>query len=99
MQPRDRDLGLPSELAYRGAREAAESHFGTGWVWQVCDAGALCVASTPNGTQLLVSRQRALSVCDLWEHAYDLDDQDNRGKFVQLPDSEQTWRPPPLHSR
>ena len=65
--------------------EEGAGHFGSGWVWLVTDeAGALSVRSTHDADDTLVkSGVTPLIVCDLWEHAYYLDHQNDRKGFLE----------------
>jgi len=59
-------------------------HFGSGWVWLVAHGEALSVVSTHDGETLLPDAGATpLLVCDLWEHAYYLDHQNNREGFLK----------------
>lgn len=59
-------------------------HFASGWVWLVADAsGVLKVTSTHDADTALVHEGTPLIVCDLWEHAYYLDHQNNRKGFLE----------------
>ena len=59
-------------------------HFGSGWVWLVSDAsGALKVISTHDAESPVTQDLTALLVCDVWEHAYYLDHQNDRKAFVE----------------
>lgn len=62
---------------------AATSRFGSGWAWLVADAGKLHVISTPNAEPPMIHGRVALLTCDVWEHAYYLDYQNQRGRFVE----------------
>jgi Fe-Mn family superoxide dismutase len=59
-------------------------HFGSGWVWLVSDAGgALKVISTHDAADTLTEQgMTPLLVCDVWEHAYYLDYQNDRKTFL-----------------
>jgi superoxide dismutase, Fe-Mn family len=59
------------------------AHFGSGWVWLVQDAGKLAVITTHDGENPLAHGKTALITCDLWEHAYYLDYQHARPKFLK----------------
>jgi Fe-Mn family superoxide dismutase len=64
--------------------ESGAAHFGSGWVWLVADqAGILEVESTHDARDMVTDQSRIpLLVCDLWEHAYYLDYQNDRKKFL-----------------
>lgn len=56
--------------------------FGSGWTWLVMDANKLRIVSTSNAELPMTAQQHALLTCDVWEHAYYLDYQNNREAFV-----------------
>jgi Fe-Mn family superoxide dismutase len=60
-------------------------HFGSGWVWLASDRdGALVVRSTHDADDTLTHPDlMPLLVCDLWEHAYYLDHQNDRQGFLE----------------
>ena len=60
-------------------------HFGSGWVWLVADkAGVLKIRSTHDADDTLTQESLTpLLVCDLWEHAYYLDHQNDRKAFLE----------------
>jgi len=59
-------------------------HFASGWVWLVADTdGAVKVISTHDAADTLTEQGLTpLLVCDLWEHAYYLDYQNDRKQFL-----------------
>ena len=61
---------------------AAAGRFGSGWAWLVLDNGKMAVTSTPNAENPLIHGQVPLLTCDVWEHAYYLDYQNQRQSFV-----------------
>jgi superoxide dismutase, Fe-Mn family len=63
--------------------EASVDHFGSGWVWLVAKDGKLEIVTTHDANNPLTSNQQALWTCDLWEHAYYLDYQQERANFVK----------------
>ena len=64
--------------------EEGVGHFGSGWVWLAASAGDLKVVSTHDAADLLTdSSHMPLLVCDLWEHAYYLDHQNDREGFLK----------------
>ena len=69
-------------------------HFGSGWVWLVSRGGKLEVTTTHDGETVLTREGvTPLLVCDLWEHAYYLDYQnDRKGYLGKWFDSLADWR-------
>ena len=64
-------------------KEAVE-HFASGWAWLVLAEDKLEVISTHDADSALVHPAKTpLLVLDLWEHAYYLDYQNERPKFVE----------------
>ena len=74
--------------------EVAAQHFGSGWVWlSASRGGELNVDSTHDADNPLLWGAHPLFVCDLWEHAYYLDYQQDRSRFVQaVVDRLVNWR-------
>jgi len=72
--------GLKTAFVSEGA-----GHFGSGWVWLTADSGgALKVRATHDADDTLTqSNLTPLLVCDLWEHAYYLDHQNDRKGFLE----------------
>lgn len=63
--------------------EAGVGHFGSGWVWIVTGAKGLEVISTHDAEDTLISEGHfPLLACDLWEHAYYLDYENDRKAFL-----------------
>ena len=65
--------------------EEGAGHFGSGWVWLLADKdGKLQVRSTHDAEDLVAhDGPTPLIVCDLWEHAYYLDHQNDRKGFLE----------------
>lgn len=63
-------------------KEAATTQFGSGWAWLVMDQSKLAIVKTGNAINPLISGQKALLTCDVWEHAYYLDYQNRRVDMV-----------------
>ncbi len=65
--------------------EAGAGHFGSGWVWLAADrAGELSVTATHDAHDTVTEPDvTPLLVCDLWEHAYYLDFQNDRRGFLE----------------
>ena len=64
--------------------EHGVAHFGSGWVWLTAThGGGLQLCSTHDAdTPLIQADATPLLVCDLWEHAYYLDHQNDRKGFL-----------------
>ncbi len=77
------DFGSFDEFAKQFATQAT-GLFGSGWVWLVANADGLRIISTANAELPMISQQHALLACDLWEHAYYLDYQNDRETFVHV---------------
>ncbi|HZZ34530.1 MAG TPA: superoxide dismutase [Caulobacteraceae bacterium] len=59
-------------------------HFGSGWVWLAADREALKVLTTHDADDALTHEgMTPLLTCDLWEHAYYLDYQNERQSFLE----------------
>ncbi|MFW5831272.1 MAG: superoxide dismutase [Prolixibacteraceae bacterium] len=64
--------------------EASASLFGSGWTWLVKDEnGELEIVQTSNAGNPLRVNKTPLLTCDVWEHAYYLDKQNARPKYVK----------------
>lgn len=62
---------------------AASSQFGSGWGWLVVnDSGSLDLYSTPNQDSPYMQGDTPVLGLDVWEHAYYLKYQNDRGKYV-----------------
>jgi Fe-Mn family superoxide dismutase len=74
--------GLP-QLREAFVKEGA-THFGSGWVWLIVEGGKLAVKSTHDAHDTVTDTAIIpLLVCDLWEHAYYLDYQNDRKAFLE----------------
>lgn len=68
--------------------DAAEKQFGSGWAWLILDkTGKLQVISTPNQDNPLMPKQIVQGIpllnLDVWEHAYYLDYQYKRKRYIE----------------
>lgn len=68
--------------------DAAEKQFGSGWAWLVVDkTGKLQVTSSPNQDNPLMPKQLVSGIpilcLDVWEHAYYLDYQYKRKRYIE----------------
>jgi superoxide dismutase, Fe-Mn family len=63
--------------------DAAVEQFGSGWAWLGSKGGVLSIMTTHDADSPLTTDANALWTCDLWEHAYYLDYQHDRARFVK----------------
>lgn len=63
--------------------DAAVNQFGSGWAWLVAKDGKLEIVTTHDADNPLTSGAYALWTCDVWEHAYYLDYQQERATFLK----------------
>mgnify|MGYP006279488069 FL=1 len=64
--------------------DAATGRFGSGWAWLVVDdAGKLQVYNTPNQDSPYLQGHTPILGLDVWEHAYYLNYQNERGSYVE----------------
>jgi len=63
--------------------EAGKTQFGSGWAWLVSKGGKLSIEKTPNAETPMVKGVNCLLTVDVWEHAYYLDYQNARPKYLE----------------
>ncbi len=63
--------------------EAGKSQFGSGWAWLVSKGGKLVIEKTPNAETPMAKGINCLLTVDVWEHAYYLDYQNARPKYLE----------------
>jgi superoxide dismutase, Fe-Mn family len=78
-------------------KESANKQFGSGWTWLVVNkAGQLQICNTQNQDNPLMPRQVVKGIpilaLDLWEHAYYLDYQDKRRKYIDSYFNSINWK-------
>jgi len=78
----ERDFGSLREFDERFVAKGVQ-HFGSGWVWLAVEGGKLSILDTHDAEPVIVHGCNALLVCDLWEHAYYLDYQNERKSFIE----------------
>jgi len=70
--------GLKAEF-----KKHVDTLFGSGWVWLVCNqSNILSVMPTSNGDNPNLINYQPLLVLDVWEHAYYLDHQNDKQKYL-----------------
>lgn len=62
---------------------AAASLFGSGWVWLVVQNGSLAIKKYENAETPIKDGLRPLLVCDVWEHAYYIDQRNVRAEYLE----------------
>jgi Fe-Mn family superoxide dismutase len=78
----ERDFGTLDNLLEKLAG-AGKEQFGSGWVWLVSRGGALSVEKTANAVDPMAMGVNCLITLDVWEHAYYLDYQNERPKYLE----------------
>ena len=87
----DGDLGAAIDKAF-GSFDAFKTEFsdkavklfGSGWAWLVKRPdGSLAISQTSNAETPLTGQDEPLLTCDVWEHAYYIDYQNARPKYVE----------------
>jgi Fe-Mn family superoxide dismutase len=83
----DKDFGSFDNFKIQ-FEDAATKQFGSGWAWLIVDkTGKLQVTSTPNQDNPLMQRALVagtpILAIDVWEHAYYLNYQNKRKKYIE----------------
>lgn len=90
LQAIERDFGgldgLLKEFAHAGKEQ-----FGSGWAWLVSNAGKLSIAKTGNALDPMARHVNCLLTIDVWEHAYYLDYQNGRAKYLDAVLARLNW--------
>lgn len=63
---------------------AGATQFGSGWAWLVLDNGKLKITKTANAVTPFGTGVTPLMTMDVWEHAYYLDYQNARPKYIEV---------------
>ena len=77
-----RDFGDVSTLISQLA-EAGKNQFGSGWAWLVSKGGKLSIEKTANAMTPMAKGINCLLTIDVWEHAYYLDYQNARPRYLE----------------
>jgi len=75
-------FGSKDELIAKLA-EAGKDQFGSGWAWLVSKDGKLSIDKTSNAETPMAKGVNCLLTVDVWEHAYYLDYQNARPKYLE----------------
>jgi len=75
-------FGSRDELIAKLA-EAGKDQFGSGWAWLVSKGGKLAIEKTSNAETPMAKGVNCLLTVDVWEHAYYLDYQNARPKYLE----------------
>ncbi len=78
----ERDFGSMEALIAKFALSGREQ-FGSGWVWLVSKRGSLSVEKTGNAMNPMALGTNCLLGIDVWEHAYYLDYQNDRPRYLE----------------
>ena len=74
-------------------KQTAVEQFGAGWTWLIKTRdGRLLVRETSNAANPLLTGEKALLVCDVWEHAYYLDYRNDRARYINAFLNVVDWR-------
>ena len=63
--------------------QACISHKGAGWVWLVKRKNKLIILTTNNNSSIISNKHIPILACDVWEHAYYLDYNNNKKYYIQ----------------
>jgi len=90
LQAVERDFGNLDELL-KQFTEAGRDQFGSGWAWLVSKGGKLSIAKTGNAVDPMADHVNCLLTVDVWEHAYYLDYQNKRAKYLEAALGKLNW--------
>jgi Fe-Mn family superoxide dismutase len=71
--------------------DAGAGQFGSGWAWLVSKGGKLSVEKTGNAIDPMAQHVNCLLTVDVWEHAYYLDYQNARPKYLEAALGKLNW--------
>jgi len=79
------------EALIKQLAEAGTEQFGSGWAWLVSNNGRLSVDKTGNALDPMARHVNCLLAVDVWEHAYYLDYQNERAKYLAAVLAKLNW--------
>lgn len=86
----ERDFGGLDGLL-KQFEEAGKDQFGSGWTWLVSNSGKLSITKTGNAMNPMADHLNCLLTVDVWEHAYYLDYQNLRAKYLEAVLGKLNW--------
>jgi Fe-Mn family superoxide dismutase len=86
----ERDFGGLEQLLKQFAAAGTEQ-FGSGWAWLVSNSGKLAICTTGNALDPMARHINCLLTVDVWEHAYYLDYQNARAKYLEAALGKLNW--------
>ncbi|HEY6579326.1 MAG TPA: superoxide dismutase [Rhizomicrobium sp.] len=86
----ERDFGGMDALLKQW-QEAGKEQFGSGWAWLVSNSGRLAIAKTGNALDPMARHTNCLLAVDVWEHAYYLDYQNERARYLEAVLGKLNW--------
>ena len=86
----ERDFGGLETLLKQFA-DMGKDQFGSGWAWLVSTSGKLSVCKTGNALDPMARHINCLLTIDVWEHAYYLDYQNERPKYLEAVLGKLNW--------
>jgi len=79
------------EACKRQLIDSAVTQFGSGWSWLVLEGAHLKVIKTGNADNPITQGLRPLFTIDVWEHAYYLDYQNERARYLDSVLAKLNW--------
>jgi Fe-Mn family superoxide dismutase len=86
----ERDFGTLEALLEQFV-DAGKEQFGSGWAWLVSKGGKLSITGTGNAVDPMAGHVNCLLTVDVWEHAYYLDYQNERAKYIEAVLGKLNW--------
>jgi Fe-Mn family superoxide dismutase len=86
----ERDFGGLEKFVEQFAHAGAEE-FGSGWAWLISKAGKLSIQKSDNALDPMAQHTNCLLAIDVWEHAYYLDYQNARVRYLEAVLGKLNW--------